>query len=97
MLDMLHPLLTDARNVELLKLLLADPRMSVSELARQLRVSAPTVRERLARLEERGVYAGSSSNSIQRRLGCRSRCSSGSGRCRDNWARLSNSPKLCRR
>jgi Lrp/AsnC family leucine-responsive transcriptional regulator len=52
---MLHPLLTDARNVELLKLLLADPRMSVSELARRLGVSAPTVRERVARLEERGV------------------------------------------
>ncbi|MFT4067922.1 Lrp/AsnC family transcriptional regulator [Paraburkholderia sp.] len=55
MREMLHPLLTDARNVELLKLLLAEPRMSISELARRLRVSAPTVRERLARLEERGV------------------------------------------
>ncbi|MDR8402129.1 Lrp/AsnC family transcriptional regulator [Paraburkholderia sp. USG1] len=52
---MLSQLLTDARNVELLKLLLADPRMSVSELARRLHVSAPTVRERLVRLEERGV------------------------------------------
>lgn len=52
---MLHPLLADARNVELLKLLLANSRMSVSELARRLGVSAPTVRERLARLEERGV------------------------------------------
>lgn len=52
---MLHPLLTDARNVELLKLLVAEPRMSVSELARRLGVSAPTVRERLAKLEERGV------------------------------------------
>lgn len=52
---MFHPLLTDVRNVELLKLLLAEPRMSVSELARRLNVSAPTVRERLARLEERGV------------------------------------------
>lgn len=55
MRDMLHPLLADARNVELLKLLLANSRMSVSELARRLGVSAPTVRERLARLEERGV------------------------------------------
>ena len=52
---MLHPLLTDARNVALLKLLLTNPRMSASELARRLGVSAPTVRERLARLEERGV------------------------------------------
>ncbi|MDR5646440.1 Lrp/AsnC family transcriptional regulator [Burkholderia cenocepacia] len=52
---MLHTLLTDPRNVELLKLLLAEPRMPVSELARRLDVSAPTVRERLARLQERGV------------------------------------------
>ncbi len=52
---MLHPLLTDPRNVALLKLLLGNPRMSISELARQLGVSAPTVRERLARLQERGV------------------------------------------
>jgi Lrp/AsnC family transcriptional regulator, leucine-responsive regulatory protein len=32
-----------------------DPRLSVSELARRVRMSAPAVRERLQRLEEAGI------------------------------------------
>jgi Lrp/AsnC family leucine-responsive transcriptional regulator len=51
-------LLLDARNVELIRLLQADPRVSVSELARQIGMSAPAVKERLTRLEEAGVIRG---------------------------------------
>ena len=51
-------LLRDARNVELLRLLCGDPRMGTSELARQVGMSAPAVRERVLRLEEAGVIRG---------------------------------------
>jgi Lrp/AsnC family transcriptional regulator, leucine-responsive regulatory protein len=51
-------LLRDSRNVGLLRLLSADPRMSVSELARRIEMSAPAVRERIQRLEEAGVIRG---------------------------------------
>jgi len=51
-------LLCDARNVELLRLLSADPRMGTSELARRIGMSAPAVRERVLRLEEAGVIRG---------------------------------------
>ena len=51
-------LLRDPRNLELLRLLLDDPRMSTSELARRVGMSAPAVRERVLRLEEAGVIAG---------------------------------------
>ena len=51
-------LLTDARNVELLRSLRDDPRMSVSELARRVGMSAPATRERIQRLEEAGVIKG---------------------------------------
>ncbi len=48
-------LLLDATNVALLRLLRDDPRLSVSELARRVEMSAPAVRERLQRLEDAGV------------------------------------------
>ena len=51
-------LLSDTRNLELLRLLVDDPRISTSELARRVRMSAPAVRERVLRLEEAGVIAG---------------------------------------
>lgn len=51
-------LLLDARNLALLRLLRDDPRMSVSELARRVDMSAPAVRDRLRRLEEAGVIKG---------------------------------------
>jgi Lrp/AsnC family leucine-responsive transcriptional regulator len=56
----LHPsdLLTDARNVQILSLLREDPRMSVSELARKVGMSAPAIRERVQRLEEAKVIVG---------------------------------------
>jgi Lrp/AsnC family leucine-responsive transcriptional regulator len=50
--------LRDARNVKLLKLLRADPRIGISELARRIGMSAPAVRERVQRLEETGVITG---------------------------------------
>jgi Lrp/AsnC family transcriptional regulator, leucine-responsive regulatory protein len=51
-------LLRDARNLELLRLLQADPRTPVSGLARRIGMSAPAVKERLLRLEESGVIRG---------------------------------------
>lgn len=51
-------LLRDRRNIELLGLLRDDPRLSTSELARRVGLSAPAVRERILRLEESGIIRG---------------------------------------
>jgi Lrp/AsnC family transcriptional regulator, leucine-responsive regulatory protein len=51
-------LLRDHRNIELLGLLRDDPRLSTSELARRVGMSAPAVRERISRLEESGIIRG---------------------------------------
>ena len=48
----------DEINLRLLAELEHDPRSRTTELARRLGVSAPTVRERIARLEESGVIRG---------------------------------------
>jgi Lrp/AsnC family leucine-responsive transcriptional regulator len=48
----------DPRNLEIMALLLGDPRIGTSELARRVGMSAPAVRERVLRLEEAGVIAG---------------------------------------
>lgn len=53
-----HKLLQDSRNVELVQRLQAEPRAAIADLARGMGLSAPTVRERLARLEEAGVIRG---------------------------------------
>jgi Lrp/AsnC family leucine-responsive transcriptional regulator len=50
--------LGDSRNVDLLRLLQADPRITLSELARRVGMSAPAVRERVLKLEEAGVIRG---------------------------------------
>ena len=50
-------LLRDATNIAVIRLLRDDPRASISELARRVKMSAPAVRERLQRLEEAGVLA----------------------------------------
>lgn len=55
---MFSNLLKDRRNLELIRMLQADPRMPVSGLARGIGMSAPAVRERLLRLEEDGVIRG---------------------------------------
>jgi Lrp/AsnC family leucine-responsive transcriptional regulator len=48
----------DEVNRRLLAALTADPRLSVAALARRVGMSAPTVRERVARLEQAGVIRG---------------------------------------
>jgi len=53
-----HPLLRDPVNIDLIRLLAAEPRLPVSQLARRVGMSAPAVKERLTRLEEAGVIGG---------------------------------------
>jgi Lrp/AsnC family leucine-responsive transcriptional regulator len=48
----------DAANRRILEILSVDARISTSELARQVGMSAPAVRERVIRLEEAGVIRG---------------------------------------
>jgi len=48
----------DRLDRDLLAALAADPRCSTAELARRVGTSPPTARERVARLEERGVIRG---------------------------------------
>ncbi|HEV2213595.1 MAG TPA: Lrp/AsnC family transcriptional regulator, partial [Gammaproteobacteria bacterium] len=61
--------LQDARNLELLRLLRADPCMSVSEMARRVGMSAPAVRERIERLKEAGIIKGTRLELDPRALG----------------------------
>lgn len=51
-------LLRDGRNLTILSLLRENPRLGISELARQVGMSAPAVRERVQRLEEAGIIRG---------------------------------------
>ena len=48
----------DARDRQILDILSTNARISTSELARQVGMSAPAVRERVNRLEETGVIRG---------------------------------------
>ena len=48
----------DHKNIEILKLLQRNPRMSIAELARKIRMSNPAAKERVRRLENSGVIAG---------------------------------------
>jgi Lrp/AsnC family leucine-responsive transcriptional regulator len=48
----------DAVNLQIVRELQADPRVSMSELARRVRLSPPAVTERVDRLRETGVIAG---------------------------------------
>jgi Lrp/AsnC family leucine-responsive transcriptional regulator len=50
--------LLDAVNLQILAELQADPRLSMSELARRVRLSPPAVTERVDRLRQAGVIAG---------------------------------------
>ncbi len=50
--------LLDETNRRILGLLVADPRLPVTALARRVGMSAPAVRDRLTRLEEAGVIRG---------------------------------------
>ncbi len=53
----IHPLL-DGPNLQLLATLVAEPRLTLAALGRQIGLSAPAVAERLQRLREAGVIAG---------------------------------------
>jgi Lrp/AsnC family leucine-responsive transcriptional regulator len=48
----------DATDRRLIDVLSEDPRLSAAEVARRVGLSAPTVRERISRLEESGVIRG---------------------------------------
>ena len=48
----------DATNRQILRALHADPRMSMSALGRAVGLSAPSVTERVQRLQQTGVIAG---------------------------------------
>jgi Lrp/AsnC family leucine-responsive transcriptional regulator len=50
--------LRDPTDVQILRHLVQDPRLGISELARRVGMSAPAVRERVQRLEDTGVIAG---------------------------------------
>jgi len=50
--------LQDPVDIDIVRHLIAAPRLSISELARQVGMSAPAVRERMQRLEETGVIGG---------------------------------------
>ncbi len=56
-LKITHPLLDDI-NIRVLTQLQTNPRMPMTELARRVRMSAPSVTERVQRLEEAGVIVG---------------------------------------
>ncbi len=56
-LKMAHPLL-DEVNVRILEQLSTNPRLPMTQLARRVKMSAPSVTERVQRLEETGVIAG---------------------------------------
>jgi Lrp/AsnC family transcriptional regulator, leucine-responsive regulatory protein len=55
--EVTHPLL-DAVNLRVLSELHAHPRMPMTELGRRVKLSAPSVTERVRRLEDAGVITG---------------------------------------
>lgn len=48
----------DATNLDILRLLLDEPRLAMSELARRIGMSAPAVTERVQKLQDAGVIRG---------------------------------------
>ena len=59
----------DAVDVRILSALAGDARMSVAELARSVRLSAPSAAERIRRLEESGAIEGYAASIDPRALG----------------------------
>ena len=59
----------DATNIQILKLLLDDPRLAMSELGRRVGMSAPAVTERVQRMQEAGVIRGARLEVDQSALG----------------------------
>ncbi len=52
------PLLADPVNVQILRALLENPRISNADIARTVGMSGPSVRERVQRLEDSGLIRG---------------------------------------
>src|SRR6266568_4271114 len=48
----------DGKNIEIVRLLQKNPRMSIAELARKIGMSNPAAKERVLRLEKSGLIAG---------------------------------------
>ncbi len=48
----------DSKNIEIVRLLQKNPRMSIAELARKIGMSNPAAKERVLRLEKSGLIAG---------------------------------------
>lgn len=61
--------LRDPTDVEIVRQLIAEPRVAISELARRVDMSAPAVRERIQRMEETGIIAGYETRIDPRALG----------------------------
>jgi Lrp/AsnC family leucine-responsive transcriptional regulator len=59
----------DATNLGILRLLLDDPRLAMSELARRIGMSAPAVTERVQRMQDAGVIRGARLDVDQAALG----------------------------
>ncbi|MCB1032454.1 MAG: Lrp/AsnC family transcriptional regulator [Acidobacteria bacterium] len=70
-MELLHSVdpLLDEVNLELLRLLRRDLRATIAELARGVGMSAPSIRERIQRLEERGILTGFRAEVSPRALG----------------------------
>lgn len=59
----------DATNLDILRLLLDEPRLAMSELARRVGMSAPAVTERVQRMQDAGVIRGARLDVDQAALG----------------------------
>src|SRR5882672_3375374 len=53
-----NAMVRDGRNLAILQVLCDNPRITVTELARQIDMSAPAARERVMKLEEAGIICG---------------------------------------
>jgi len=52
------PVLSDPVNVQILRALIENPRISNADIARAVGMSGPSVRERVQRLEDSGLIRG---------------------------------------
>lgn len=62
-------LLRDPKDIQILRELVAEPRVTISELARRIGMSAPAVRERVQRMEQDEIIAGYATRINPRALG----------------------------
>ena len=84
--------LLDTVNRRLLRELAAEPRITMSALARRVGMSAPAVTERVQRLEQAGVITGYRTDVSAAALASRSPRSSASARPLGNFPRSPNWP-----